>query len=602
MSQAKSFDSRTVRAKPTSAPVSTTKPPSRFPRPLGGYGASTGASQPSKSMDGISAHIASTTAKHPSPLKKHTTGGSDYSDDITVIKSHVTGALVKVHGSILERPESLATFACYECLIKFTPDGTIYPSPTDAGKFLCRDCFESNEEAVKGICEECHKPILALSKEEGGKPVENAGRLWHAMCFRCKACDNDISKNPMVDILGKPCCEDCFDDCLKRGSPSPKPFRTRLKSGASVDEAKEARASGRPSSRSREGTPVMDELSQRLGIPSPASLSPNKSPERDSASFPPTSGSISPTIERLTRKLNAIAAGDESPTPKSQSQSRSATFNMILGPKSMAQHRISSSASTSSASSSLYSRDTTSTAAGSITSSVTSTTTSSPADSPSSTKQFADLNSFEAEASTPPTRHMSNQVQKRRSLIPVPVRSSLSSAPSTSFSYMTPRSKRLSTIPGSTETTPTLSKSNTPLGGGAKSTPSRSPHAPRSSTSSPSLREKGTDSPLHAFTTPEALLRGKCDGCTRSLLVQDMRGPIVTVPLSSLDIPEDEVRVERFHHACFRCGNCGDSFGELDGKANFVRENGKPVHISVSYLYTTFCPILNKLEHSVLHH
>jgi hypothetical protein len=554
-------------------------------------------------MNRISAHIASTTAKHPSPLKKHTTGGSDYSDDITVVKSHVTGALVKVHGSILERPESLSNFACYECLIKFTPDGTIYPSPTDAGKFLCRDCFESNEEAIKGICEECHKPILALSKEEGGKPVENAGRLWHAMCFRCKACDKDIRKNPMVDILGKPCCEDCFDDCLKRGSPSP---RTRLKSGASVDEAKEARMSGRPSSRSREGTPVMDELTQRLGIPSPASVSPNKSPERDFASFPSTSGSISPAIERLTRKLNGIAAGDESPTPKSQSQSQSrlAAFNMILGTKSMAQHRISSSASTSSASSSMYSRDTASTTAESTTSSVTSTTTSSPADSPSSTKQFSDSNSFEAEASTPPTRRTSDQAQKRRSLIPVPVRSSVSSAPSTSHLYMTPRSKRLSTIPGSTETTPTMSKSNTPLGDGAKSTPSRSPCVPSSSASSPALRGKGTDSPLHAFTTPEALLRGKCDGCARPLLVQDMRGPIVTVPLSSLDIPEDEVQVERFHNFCFKCGNCGDSFGELDGKANFVRENGKPVHISVGDLHSPFFPFLNGLclEYSALQH
>lgn len=51
-----------------------------------------------------------------------------------------------------------------------------------------------------------------------------------------------------------------------------------------------------------------------------------------------------------------------------------------------------------------------------------------------------------------------------------------------------------------------------------------------------------------------------------------------------MDGEEDdgEMEVERFHHSCFRCGNCGDSFGELDGKANFVRENGKPVHISVS--------------------
>ena len=81
-----------------------------------------------------------------------------------------------------------------------------------------------------------------------------------------------------------------------------------------------------------------------------------------------------------------------------------------------------------------------------------------------------------------------------------------------------------------------------------------------------------------------------------------MRGPIVTVPLSSLDIPEDEIQVERFHHACFRCGNCGDSFGELDGKANFVREDGKPVHVSVSE-QTAQAPLdpLSDSMHSVLH-
>lgn len=77
-----------------------------------------------------------------------------------------------------------------------------------------------------------------------------------------------------------------------------------------------------------------------------------------------------------------------------------------------------------------------------------------------------------------------------------------------------------------------------------------------------------------------------------------MRGPIVTIPVvvspsshkHNLDFDgseeeeeeEEEIKVERFHHACFRCGNCGDSFGELDGKANFVREHGRPVHISVS--------------------
>lgn len=83
-----------------------------------------------------------------------------------------------------------------------------------------------------------------------------------------------------------------------------------------------------------------------------------------------------------------------------------------------------------------------------------------------------------------------------------------------------------------------------------------------------------------------------CSACRRPLLAQDLRGPIVTVPASDPVDSEDEdaeqdIRVERYHHACFKCGTCGDSFGELEGKANFVRENGIAVHVSVNLL--PFC-------------
>jgi hypothetical protein len=105
-------------------------------------------------------------------------------------------------------------------------------------------------------------------------------------------------------------------------------------------------------------------------------------------------------------------------------------------------------------------------------------------------------------------------------------------------------------------------------------------------------------SPLHAFTTPEALVDAKCDACARPLLAQDMRGRIVTVPKGSTSSTsqssEDEsdglskraqIQVERYHHTCFRCATCGDAFGELDGKANFIREEGRAVHVSVSIFF-----------------
>ncbi|KAF8295727.1 hypothetical protein DL93DRAFT_785970 [Clavulina sp. PMI_390] len=607
---------------PIESPRSTslTKSPSRFPRPMGGYGASSAPTSPSSSntLSRMSAHInASTTPRSTSPLKNQFTGArteADYAaEDITVVKSHITGSLVKVHGSILERPESLANFACYECLLKFTPDATIYPSPTDEGKFLCRDCFESHDESIKGVCEECHKPILALTKEEGGKPIENAGRLWHGACFRCKACDKDIRRNPMVDILGRPCCEDCFDDCLQHGSPSPAPQRTRTKSWSEPEDNSSSRSIG---GKSREGTPVMEELSKRLGLspsPPPSTKETVTTPPRPTRSR--ANSEVSPTIERLTRKLNALANGDSSPEPKYQHFSPASSPTkappkappppppppaprspFLAAPKS-SHHRLSGELSDSSTSTSLYKSDSASSSRGhsllsssqsseTYASSVTSDAESFSTDSPTfNTKKS--YQSMMTEESTTPTK---SPVQ-RRSMIPVPSARAKPSSTTTSYPpsstlspYVTPKTKRLSTIPGSTETTPTLSKTNTPL---------RASGTPRLSTvasPSPLAREKerreqlGRDSPLSAYGTPESLMSGRCDACDRPLLVQDMRGPIVTIPVTTSlgddEEDEEEIRVERFHHACFCCAVCGDSFGELEGKANFVREEGKPVHIS----------------------
>ncbi len=138
----------------------------------------------------------------------------------------------------------------------------------------------------------------------------------------------------------------------------------------------------------------------------------------------------------------------------------------------------------------------------------------------------------------------------------------------------------LSKLPTSSGSMKTIPKVATRSGGGPAVNAPRTPAGNSSSS-------------LQKFTTPEALLNAKCDGCARPLLMQDMRGRIVTVPKSCITCDTDEVngmasnhvkeiQVERYHHACFRCTTCGDHFGELDGRANFVREDGKAVHVSVS--------------------
>jgi hypothetical protein len=201
--------------------------------------------------------------------------------------------LAKAYGSILQPKETLTSFACSICLTPFEPDATIYPDPLAAPgsepRFLCRPCFTVNGGS-KGDCAACSKPVLVL-KSEGGY-IENSGRLWHKRCFRCEGCQKDISSQPMVDLLGKPSCADCFDTCLKRDSP-------RRHESPRVDrEEKKANLGGiRPGNRSRQGSPALEELEQKLGIltRSRESSPMLETPTKPSSTRPPPSPLSSPT-------------------------------------------------------------------------------------------------------------------------------------------------------------------------------------------------------------------------------------------------------------------------------------------------------------------
>lgn len=255
----------------------------RFPRPQSTVGTVNLSSR-------VSTHIEKSTISRPSsPLK------NQYSlENATDIIASPNGqVLAKAYGSILQPKETLTSFACAICLTPFEPDATIYPNPlTAAGsepRFLCRSCFTVNGGS-KGECVACSKPVLVL-KSEGGY-IENTGRLWHKRCFRCEGCQKDISSQPMVDLLGNPSCADCFDTCLRRDSP-------RRHESPRVDrEEKKSNLGGiRSGNRSRQGSPALEELEQKLGIltKSRESSPVFETPTKSSSTRPPPSPLSSPT-------------------------------------------------------------------------------------------------------------------------------------------------------------------------------------------------------------------------------------------------------------------------------------------------------------------
>ena len=284
----------------------------------------------------VSTHIEKSTTSRPSSPLKNQYSLEDASD---IIASPNGLVLAKAYGSILQPKETLTSFACSNCLTPFEPDATIYPDPLAAPgsepRFLCRPCFTVNGGS-KGDCVACSKPVLVL-KSEGGY-VENSGRLWHKRCFRCEGCQKDISSQPMVDLLGKPSCADCFDTCLKRDSPR------RHESPRMDREEKKANLGGiRPGNRSRQGSPALEELEQKLGIltrsresspmfetptkppstrPLPSPLSspthtPSKSPH--SARFVSPMRDSSPLVDRVRARTMSDQSplfGDGSPTTR----------------------------------------------------------------------------------------------------------------------------------------------------------------------------------------------------------------------------------------------------------------------------------------------
>ncbi|KAF9474467.1 hypothetical protein BDN70DRAFT_842224 [Pholiota conissans] len=240
-------------------------PSRRFPRPKSTF------VSPSWSLNsGITDHItnATTLSTRPrSPLKISTTFSDTENDILPSFLPHEP-SLSKVYGSVLQPKDTLTLHSCAICEVVFPPDATIYPNPSsqlNKPSFLCRPCFTSNGGS-KGICPSCSRPVLALKSE--GAFIQSGGSFWHKRCYNCSGCFKNIGDAPMVDLLGRPSCVDCFDNCLKRDHPAT-PKKNRITSNnhsPSFSNPGGLNTSYGPGRKSRENSPALDELEERLGL------------------------------------------------------------------------------------------------------------------------------------------------------------------------------------------------------------------------------------------------------------------------------------------------------------------------------------------------
>lgn len=274
----------------------------------------------------MGAHITGTTALD-DRITDHIASASIQSTRLALLKPTVTGpkpesgilpslndsTLSKVYGSVLQPKESLTTHSCATCATPFLPDATIYPDPTlpesDEPRFLCRQCFIVGGGS-KGLCPTCFKPVTIL-KAEGGF-VYAADKYWHKKCFNCEGCTKNIGNSPMLDLLGRPSCSECFDTCLSREPLTPK--RSTATPDRSSPSVKRRNLGGCGSSNSnvsqqlRESSSTIEELEQRLGIA--------------------RSREGSPAIEELSQRLNSIGKDLQyRASPTSPPHTQSGRFN-----------------------------------------------------------------------------------------------------------------------------------------------------------------------------------------------------------------------------------------------------------------------------------
>ncbi|KAG6868093.1 hypothetical protein C0993_007672, partial [Termitomyces sp. T159_Od127] len=243
--------------------TSSASPTKRFPRPISYVGS------PVKLDNRVSTHIEYSTSHASNTPSSSKNMLHVPAPEVDILPSLSDTTLSKVYGSVLQPKESLTTHSCAMCLTPFPPDATIYPDPAfiSSSRFLCRPCYETNG-GTKGTCPTCSRPVLTLKSE--GQFIHAGNQFWHKRCFNCTGCFKYIGDTPMVDLLGRPSCADCFESCLIREPSTPK--QSTPDSTTNIARSKNSRNIGGMGSvspggrRSGEGSPAMEELEQRLGI------------------------------------------------------------------------------------------------------------------------------------------------------------------------------------------------------------------------------------------------------------------------------------------------------------------------------------------------
>ena len=573
-----------------SAPSFT--PTKRFPRPKSATGSPI-------LGDRVSAHIAASTANRPpSPLKS-----SSHIDDppsplaTDILPSPYTSELSKAYGTLLQPKETLDTFTCHVCSTPFPPDATIYPDPSspslsaDSGRFLCKPCFVTHGGS-KGDCHACQRPVLIL-KREGGF-VEASGNVYHKHCFRCEACYKNIGDNPMVDLLGRPSCIDCFDTCLNRKDT---PRRQSYTPDASRVE-KKAYLGGTSGGKSREASPALEELEHRLGIlrsreSSPAVQSANlygagrtrgysdaqpsdgspvpraynrlatpepqtRSPSRGRGSLPSSGKPTEEAIEEMKRRFlrTSISSADTTPTKVRFSPSEALPSKIPTPVRGVTSPNLRSKTSNPLLSENARSQQP-------------------PAArfSPSNTSKIptarlSPRESFDLRTGPPPATADTERFPRTPELVS-DLSDTQSSGVTTPPTFSpparhTPRARALSSATKGSQQTPMKPRTSD------VTTPTPAAPAQKTFHSQRSLENLRIPAPL----SPES----KCARCGIHLFTTN-GGKFVTVPEGPSAL---NAQPKVYHSDCFRCNVCDGMFSAGDhGQAVFVRAEGGPCHVEV---------------------
>ena len=518
----------------------------------------------------VSEHIASATNPLPSSHIKH----SSVSEEAIlsapdVISSPYSSELSKVYGSVLQPKGTLESFHCHVCTASFPPDATIYPDPTDTsgGRFMCRSCFSQNGGS-RGICVECSRPVLIL-KSEGGF-VENAGRVWHRKCFHCSGCGKSIGDNPVVDLLGRPSCAECFDTCLnRRDSPGKSRTSTPKESARNLGGFKQTSAPspGKP----RKGSSTIQELEQVLGIRRPQSA-PDPNIDQAASPSPSVVAPMSPLpndhptspAPTLSKDVPASSSPSQSSTPL-RPNTVAATGQTRVTPGAMEAAKKKFLKQTGSPTN--KSPQVTPTRGGHLGDDVLETPTK-------SLMRYSDFRLLRHKDST-----SSIQTDRDSTL-------SLSSAGSIP-SLASDHSDTATISSGPSSPPPSLSGEQEDLLG-LSSLSLSSSHSEQSiklvssDSRSPDLSRGTRPSDIYAHTSlPDA----KCAKCSRPLFDMKHGGRYVSVPE-----PSSSGSSPRMYHAdCFRCRICNGLFeGKEAGRAVFVRGVRGACHLSVGVFISSY--------------